>query len=176
MGLQNVLFGRGQNAGFALRYRFIAGRRWVNRLRTLFFEKVQRRKLFVNFFVRQFRRRERPCGRARHSVRAFSARNQTRRARSDAPYRCLLRLAIFSLAVATTLNPGSILACAACYGQSDSAMDRGMNWGIFTLLAVVVSVLTAIASAFILVARRASPPSAPSSRPKQSQTLPTTDL
>lgn len=55
-----------------------------------------------------------------------------------------------------------LLACAACYGQSDSPMANGMNWGIFTLLVVVVGVLGSIAAFFIYLARKtaASPQSA----------------
>jgi len=35
----------------------------------------------------------------------------------------------------------TLLACAACYGKSDSPLASGMNWGIFTLLGVIVPVL-----------------------------------
>ena len=52
-------------------------------------------------------------------------------------------------------------ACSACYGQSDSPMARGMNWGILTLLAVVVCVLTGIASFFVFIARKSSTDKAP---------------
>ena len=38
---------------------------------------------------------------------------------------------------AFALAPTSLLACAACYGKSDSPLAQGMNWGIFTLLGVV---------------------------------------
>ncbi len=44
-------------------------------------------------------------------------------------------------------------ACAACYGASDSPLAQGMNWGIFSLLAVVVCVLGGIASFFIFLAK-----------------------
>ena len=54
------------------------------------------------------------------------------------------KLLVVSATVA--LMPDSIWACAACYGQSDSAMAAGMNWGIFSLLAVIVTVLGAIAA------------------------------
>jgi hypothetical protein len=50
----------------------------------------------------------------------------------------------------------TLLACAACYGQSDSPMAHGMNWGIFSLLTVVVGVLGTIAAFFIYLARRAA--------------------
>ena len=52
--------------------------------------------------------------------------------------------------------PASLWACAACYGQSDSPMAQGMNWGIFSLLAVVVLVLGAIAAFFVYLAKRAA--------------------
>jgi len=58
---------------------------------------------------------------------------------------------VFGLA---TLLPSPVLACAACYGRSDSPLASGMNWGIFTLLGVVVTVLVSIASFFIYIIRR----------------------
>jgi len=61
-------------------------------------------------------------------------------------------------AVAFALHPGSLLACAACYGQSDSPMAQGMNWGIFSLLTVIVSVLGGIAGFFIFLARKSASP------------------
>jgi hypothetical protein len=52
----------------------------------------------------------------------------------------------------------SAFACAACYGKSDSPMAKGMNAGIFSLLGVVVCVLTAIALFFVHVGRRSAAP------------------
>jgi hypothetical protein len=49
-----------------------------------------------------------------------------------------------------------IVACAACYGQSDSPMAHGLNWGILSLLAVVVPVLGGIAAFFFFIARKAA--------------------
>jgi len=48
----------------------------------------------------------------------------------------------------------SLLACATCFGASDSDLARGMNWGILSLLVVVVGVLSAVATFFVYVARR----------------------
>ena len=59
-----------------------------------------------------------------------------------------------SLGIVLGLHPGSLWACAACYGQSDSPMANGMNWGIFSLLVVVVGVLGSIAAFFVFLARR----------------------
>lgn len=54
------------------------------------------------------------------------------------------------------LQPGSVWACAACYGQSDSPMAAGMNWGILTLLGVIVCVLAGVAGFFVFLARRSA--------------------
>jgi heme/copper-type cytochrome/quinol oxidase subunit 2 len=47
-------------------------------------------------------------------------------------------------------------ACATCFGKSDSKLAEGMNWGIFTLLVIVMGVLGAISAFFIFIARRAA--------------------
>ena len=49
-----------------------------------------------------------------------------------------------------------LIACAACYGQSDSPMAHGLNWGILSLVGVVVPVLGGIATFFIFIAKRAA--------------------
>jgi len=59
------------------------------------------------------------------------------------------------LAAALTASH-SALACAACYGQSDSAMARGMNAGIYALLAVIGCVLCGAATFFVFLARRSA--------------------
>jgi hypothetical protein len=58
--------------------------------------------------------------------------------------------------LAVVLHSSPALACAACFGKSDSALARGMNMGIFSLLAVVVGVLGGVAGFFIYLARRSS--------------------
>ena len=55
-----------------------------------------------------------------------------------------------------TLGYCKAWACAACYGQSDSPMARGMNWGIFTLLGVIGLVLGGVAGFFVYLAKRAA--------------------
>jgi len=57
---------------------------------------------------------------------------------------------------AVLLLPGSVFGCAACFGQSDSPMAAGMNWGIFTLLGTIVFVLGGVAGFFVFLARRSS--------------------
>jgi hypothetical protein len=60
------------------------------------------------------------------------------------------------LVVALALWPNPLRACAACYGQSDSPMAAGMNWGIFSLLVVVAFVLGSVAAFFVYLARRSA--------------------
>ena len=55
------------------------------------------------------------------------------------------------------LLPAKIFACAACYGGNngvDSPLTEGMNWGIFTLLGVVITVLASILVFFIHIIRK----------------------
>ena len=59
-------------------------------------------------------------------------------------------------ALAMAAAPQSVLACATCFGKSDSDLAKAMNWGILSLLAVVVFVLGGIAAFFIYLARRAT--------------------
>jgi hypothetical protein len=58
------------------------------------------------------------------------------------------------VAAVFALFPPSSPACAACYGRSDSALAEGMNWGIFTLLGVVLTVLTCILVFFVHIVRK----------------------
>jgi hypothetical protein len=64
--------------------------------------------------------------------------------------------------------PRGALACAVCFGQSDSELARGMNWGVFVLLLVVLGVLATVASFFVFLARRSVQASAPAPRPAAS--------
>src|SRR5262245_5668428 len=58
--------------------------------------------------------------------------------------------------VLVCLHPAGALACAACYGQSDSAMARGFNWGIVSLLGVVVMVLGGITTFFVFLGKKSA--------------------
>ncbi len=59
-----------------------------------------------------------------------------------------------ALAWASTSTPA--LACAMCFGKSDSNLAKGMNMGIFALLGVIITVLGGVAGFFIYLARRAA--------------------
>jgi hypothetical protein len=66
------------------------------------------------------------------------------------------RFLLGGLLIAAASSPCPLWACAACYGASDSPMAAGMNWGIFTLLGVVVMVLSGIAGCGIYFVRRSA--------------------
>jgi hypothetical protein len=61
---------------------------------------------------------------------------------------------IILTAALTALSPSPLFACAACYGRSDDPLAHGINWGIFTLLGVVVLMLSSIATFFFVFLRR----------------------
>jgi hypothetical protein len=52
--------------------------------------------------------------------------------------------------------PHAALACPVCFGQNDSPLAVAMNQGILLMLGVVVLVLGAFASFFIVLIRRAN--------------------
>jgi hypothetical protein len=52
------------------------------------------------------------------------------------------------------LAPARSLACATCYGQVDSPMTDGMNWGIGTLLGILVPVLASFLFFFVHLIRK----------------------
>jgi hypothetical protein len=53
------------------------------------------------------------------------------------------------------LTAPRMMACATCFGASDSKMAQGMNVGILTLLAVVGLVLGGTAMCFVVLGVRA---------------------
>lgn len=70
------------------------------------------------------------------------------------------KLMRFVATVALTLAAEPASACAVCGGASDSNLAQGMNWGIFSLLVVVMAVLGGIGMFFIFLAKRAAAVSA----------------
>ena len=61
-----------------------------------------------------------------------------------------------ALCASLLFSAKSALACAACAGKSDSDLAKGMNWGIFTLLCVVIVVLGVMGSFFIFLINKSS--------------------
>lgn len=79
-----------------------------------------------------------------------------------------LLIALWSLLLLAG-RPESVLACAACYGQSDSAMAQGMNWGIFSLLGTAVVVLGCVGTFFVFLAKKSASVAAAEMKPKPPQ-------
>jgi len=63
------------------------------------------------------------------------------------------------------------LACATCYGASDSPLAKGMNWGIMVLLGFIGSVLAGIVAFFIHVGRNSAKLAAAGSNSNQTDKL-----
>jgi hypothetical protein len=61
---------------------------------------------------------------------------------------------ILLVALLAMSAPSSLFACAACYGRTDSPLAEGMNYGILTLLGVVLSVLTVFLLCFVHIVRK----------------------
>ena len=59
-------------------------------------------------------------------------------------------------AILLLCSPAPLFACATCYGASDSDLARGMNWGILSLLSVVVVGLTGVASFFVYLVKKSA--------------------
>ena len=49
-----------------------------------------------------------------------------------------------------------VMGCATCMGNPESPLTQGLNWGIASLLGVVLFVLGGTAVFFIYLARRAA--------------------
>jgi hypothetical protein len=76
------------------------------------------------------------------------------------------RLSAFGfLVLALALQPQALFACAACAGQSDSPMAKGMNWGILSLLAVIGMVLGGVVSFFVYLGKKSAAAAAASAAP-----------
>lgn len=61
---------------------------------------------------------------------------------------------VIGSACAAFLGTGRALACATCFGKTDSAMAEGMNAGIFVLLGFVALFWVAFGSFFVFIVRR----------------------
>lgn len=64
------------------------------------------------------------------------------------------RVFVFSWLIAALPRPA--LACPVCFGNSDAPMAVATNTGIFFMLGIVAVMLTAFASFFIYLIRRAN--------------------
>jgi hypothetical protein len=66
-----------------------------------------------------------------------------------------IKLPILAAAMFAAL-PSRAMACAACFGQSDSDLAHGLNAGILFLFVIVAAVLGGFAAFFIYLARRSA--------------------
>ena len=64
-----------------------------------------------------------------------------------------MRIALITALVVAL--PRIALACPVCFGENDSPIAQAMNSGILMMLGVVAGMLTAFASFFIYLIRRA---------------------
>ena len=69
---------------------------------------------------------------------------------TPSPAAKLMAVLLFAL----TFSPTSLWACAACTGRTDSPLAVAMNWGILTLLGVVLTVLSGVLVFFVHVIRK----------------------
>ncbi len=61
---------------------------------------------------------------------------------------------LMALALLAAISPSSLFACAACYGRTDSPLASAMNFGILTLLGVVLCVLSVFLVCFVHIVRK----------------------
>ena len=61
------------------------------------------------------------------------------------------RKILWLVSASVLVAKSSALACATCYGASDSPLAQGMNWGIATLLGVIGTVLFGVVAFFVHV-------------------------
>lgn len=68
------------------------------------------------------------------------------------------KLILASLVISLAVQAQPLFACAACYAKLNepSPLAEGMNWGIFSLLGVIVCVLGGIAAFAIFLAKRSA--------------------
>jgi heme/copper-type cytochrome/quinol oxidase subunit 2 len=70
--------------------------------------------------------------------------------------RCTVKRSVLAaLVMLASMAPRALLACAVCYGASDAAQTRGMNFGMITMLGVTGVVLGSFGGMIFCFARRA---------------------
>ena len=58
------------------------------------------------------------------------------------------------LGIVMFLCPSAIEACAVCFGAPESPMTKGMQWGIASLIFILVPVLGGVGGLFVFLSRR----------------------
>jgi len=68
-----------------------------------------------------------------------------------------INLKFLSLAVlALMVTPARLFACAACYGQSDAPMARGLTWAILALGGIIACVLSGVVVFFVHTGKKSA--------------------
>jgi heme/copper-type cytochrome/quinol oxidase subunit 2 len=62
----------------------------------------------------------------------------------------------FVCALCVVALPNAASACSVCFGDPTSPASKGLAWGVFALLGVVLLVLSGFTAFFIFLARRAA--------------------
>jgi len=60
------------------------------------------------------------------------------------------------IALGLLAQPHVASACSVCFGDPTSPASKGLAWGVFALLGVVLLVLSGFTAFFIFLARRAA--------------------
>jgi heme/copper-type cytochrome/quinol oxidase subunit 2 len=68
----------------------------------------------------------------------------------------ILRSMAFVVALCVVALPNVASACSVCFGDPTSPASKGLAWGVFALLGVVLLVLGGFTAFFIFLARRAA--------------------
>lgn len=63
---------------------------------------------------------------------------------------------ILMAALLAVLNPARLFACAACYGESDAPMARGLTFAIIALAGIVACVLSGVVVFFVHLGKKSS--------------------
>jgi heme/copper-type cytochrome/quinol oxidase subunit 2 len=70
--------------------------------------------------------------------------------------RCPVKRLVLAVPVMlASMAPRALFACAVCYGASDAAQTRGVNYGMITMLGVTGVVLGSFGGMIFCFARRA---------------------
>jgi hypothetical protein len=67
-----------------------------------------------------------------------------------------IKYLLLALLAAVAMAPEAASGCAVCYGDSNSPLAIGLNWGIASLLAVVLLVLGSVGGFFFYIAKRSA--------------------
>lgn len=80
-----------------------------------------------------------------------------------------MKVLLKTVLLLAALSPAKLLACATCYGANvDSSLADGINWGILTLMAVLVPVLGTFLTLLIYLIRKSEAVEAGQVAPKDS--------